>query len=108
VSTPRDPEAIQHDIRETRDALADTVEALEHKSDVKGRAEERIAETKERLGSAAEDMASKAQQAVPPPAWDGAMRARDELRRRPAVALALAALLLGLLLLRRRGDDDEL
>ena len=107
MSGERDPETIQEDIRETRDALADTVEALEHKTDVKGRAEERIADTKERIGSAADDMASKAQQAVPPPAWDGAMRVRDEVRRRPAVAIGIAVVLLGLLLLRRRGDDES-
>jgi ElaB/YqjD/DUF883 family membrane-anchored ribosome-binding protein len=107
VTEPRDPDTIQEDIRETRDALADTVEALEHKTDVKGRAEERIADTKERIGAAADDMASKAQQAVPPPAWDGAMRVRDEVRRRPAVAIGIAVLLLGLLLLRRRGDDES-
>jgi len=107
MTESRDPDTIQEDIRETRDALADTVEALEHKTDVKGRAEERIADTKERIGSAADDMASKAQQAVPPPAWDGAMRVRDEVRRRPAVAIGIAVLLLGLLLLRRRGDDES-
>lgn len=107
MTEPRDPDTIQEDIRETRDALADTVEALEHKTDVKGRAEERIADTKERIGAAADDMASKAQQAVPPPAWDGAMRVRDEVRRRPAVAIGIAVLLLGLLLLRRRGDDES-
>ena len=107
MTEARDPDTIQEDIRETRDALADTVEALEHKTDVKGRAEERIADTKERIGSAADDMASKAQQAVPPPAWDGAMRVRDEVRRRPAVAIGIAVLLLGLLLLRRRGDDES-
>ena len=107
MTEPRDPDTIQEDIRETRDALADTVEALEHKTDVKGRAEERIADTKERIGSAADDMASKAQQAVPPPAWDGAMRVRDEVRRRPAVAIGIAVVLLGLLLLRRRGDDES-
>ena len=107
MTEARDPDTIQEDIRETRDALADTVEALEHKTDVKGRAEERIADTKERIGAAADDMASKAQQAVPPPAWDGAMRVRDEVRRRPAVAIGIAVLLLGLLLLRRRGDDES-
>ena len=107
MTEARDPDTIQEDIRETRDALADTVEALEHKTDVKGRAEERIADTKERIGSAADDMASKAQQAVPPPAWDGAMRVRDEVRRRPAVAIGIAVLLLGLLLLRRRSDDES-
>ena len=106
MTQPRDPNAIQEDIRETRDALADTVEALEHKTNVKGRAEERIADTKERIGAAADDMASKAQQAVPPPAWDGAMRVRDEVRRRPAVAIGIAVFLLGLLLLRRRGGDE--
>jgi len=107
MTEARDPDTIQEDIRETRDALADTVEALEHKTDVKGRAEERIADTKERIGSAADDMASKAQQAAPPPAWDGAMRVRDEVRRRPAVAIGIAVVLLGLLLLRRRGDDES-
>jgi len=106
VNEPRDPDAIQDDIRQTRDALADTVEALEHKSDVKGRAEERIADTKERIGSAAEDMASKAQEKLPPPAWDGAVRMRDEVRRRPGVAAAIAAGVLGLILLLRRGGDD--
>ena len=106
MSPERDPETIQADIAQTRDAIGDTVAALGYKTDVKGRAEERIAETKERISGAAEDAAARAQQAMPDAARDGADKARQLVRRQPvaiaAIAVALSALVVALVVRRRR------
>jgi hypothetical protein len=102
VSAERDPSLIQQDISETREELGDTVAALGYRSDVKARAGERIAETKQRIGGAAGDAAAKAQHAMPSSAYDGAEKARDFVRRRPAAVAAVAAFVTGLVLGRRR------
>ena len=83
MSAERDPETIQEDIRQTRDALGDTVAALGYKTDLKGRAEGRIAETTERISGTAGDAAALVQEAMPDSARDGADRAREVVRRRP-------------------------
>jgi ElaB/YqjD/DUF883 family membrane-anchored ribosome-binding protein len=104
VSSERSPETIQEDIAETREQLGDTVAALGYKSDVKGRAEERFADTKERLTDAAGDAAAKAQQAMPSSARDGAEQAREFVRRHPLEVAAAVAFVAGLMLGRRRRD----
>ena len=104
MSGERSPETIQEDIAETREQLGDTVAALGYKSDVKGRAEDRISETKERLSDAAGDAAAKAQQAMPASARDGADRAREFVQRRPVAVAAVTAFVVGMLLGRRRRD----
>ncbi len=91
MSAERDPETIQEDIRQTRDALGDTVAALGYKTDLKGRAEERIAETKQRISGTAGDAAAVVQQAMPDSARDRADRARELVRRRPIATAAAAA-----------------
>ena len=83
----------------------DTAAALGYKSDVKGRAEDRISETKERLTGAAGDAAAKAQQAMPDSARDGADRARQFVREQPVAVAAAAGFVVGLLLGRRRRED---
>lgn len=62
---PESPEAIRADIDETRAELGDTVEALAHKSDVKGRAEERIAGIKQDARAKAEQLKRKASNVLP-------------------------------------------
>lgn len=45
--TGNDPESIEADIVRQREQLAQTVDALSHKLDVKGRAEHKVAELKD-------------------------------------------------------------
>src|SRR5688572_28207958 len=47
----QDPEAIREQIEQTRDEMSDTVEALGHKADVKGRAKGAIADKTDALKS---------------------------------------------------------
>jgi ElaB/YqjD/DUF883 family membrane-anchored ribosome-binding protein len=98
----RSTETIQADILETREQLGDTVAALGHKSDVKGRAEDRISETRERVTGAAQDAAAKAQEAMPAAAQDGMERARAFVRSRPVEVSAAIGFLAGLAIGRRR------
>lgn len=102
VPDERSTETIQADILETREQLGDTVAALGHKSDVKGRAEERITETRERVTGAGKDAAAKAQQAMPTSAQDGMEKAREFVRRRPVEVSAAVGFLAGLAIGRRR------
>jgi hypothetical protein len=46
-TTPNDPDAIREDIERTRNDLADTVDALQAKLDVKSRAKARVARVKD-------------------------------------------------------------
>jgi ElaB/YqjD/DUF883 family membrane-anchored ribosome-binding protein len=102
MSSERDPETIQDDIEQTREALGDTAAALGYKSDVKARAGDRVSETKERITGAAEDAAAKAHDAMPSSARDGAQKARDLVRRQPIAAAAVAAFVVGVVVGRRR------
>jgi len=102
MSSERDPETIQDDIEQTREALGDTAAALGYKSDVKARAGDRVSETKERITGAAEDAAAKAHDAMPSSARDGAQKARDLVRQQPIAAAAVAAFVVGVVVGRRR------
>jgi ElaB/YqjD/DUF883 family membrane-anchored ribosome-binding protein len=48
-------DAIQADIEQTRESLGETIEALAAKADVKGRAEDKVAETKDTIVEKASD-----------------------------------------------------
>ena len=78
---------IQADIERTREQLGETVGALSAKLDVKGRAQQKIADTRERVIDKSREVRSQAQAAPVPVA---------------AVAAVAAALLLGIIIWRRR------
>lgn len=95
---PTDPDELRADIERTRGELADTVDALVAKTQVRRRvgekAEEVAEEVKGRVGELTHQAAVRTHQAA------------DQVRRRPAVpAGVLAAVLAALiaLLVRRRG-----
>ncbi|MFC4056905.1 DUF3618 domain-containing protein [Planomonospora corallina] len=108
VRGPQSPEeAVRREIEETRRELGDSVEALMHKTDVKGRVQEKAAhmgDDLKRMGAAtagtatglvdrvkgaAPEMLDKAKQATPAEVRHAAERVSTEAGRRPAATLAV-------------------
>lgn len=61
---PRSPEEIEADLERTRRDLAETVDALSAKMDVKSRAREQVVVTKQRVSEKAQETREKASEAV--------------------------------------------
>jgi hypothetical protein len=96
-----DPEQLRHDIEETRNALADTVEALAFKADIKARSQDRARELQAQLTEKARDVRAQ----VPHTAEEARGQARQlggALRDRPGVAVTVVLAVLGLLIVRGR------
>jgi ElaB/YqjD/DUF883 family membrane-anchored ribosome-binding protein len=100
-----DPAQLQREIEQTREEIGETVESLAAKTDVKGRAQARVAEGKERLAQRKDDVVGKAKAATPESASAGAGQAVTAVRSKPVPAAGAAAfaggLLIGYLLGRR-------
>jgi hypothetical protein len=108
-----DPDAIREAIDETRTDIAETIDALAHKADVKGRAAEKISEGKEHVRAKASDVSHRAEEAIPeqvrPPVESAidmtrsaTTRLTEATRRRPSVAVAVGAAALLVMIVRRR------
>jgi ElaB/YqjD/DUF883 family membrane-anchored ribosome-binding protein len=89
-------EDIQRDIEKTRHELGQTVEALAAKADVKGRAKEKAADTKDRLTEKATAVQSAAREVV----IDDAGSVKPLLPVAAAIATGIA--IIGLVVWRRR------
>jgi ElaB/YqjD/DUF883 family membrane-anchored ribosome-binding protein len=74
-----DPDAVREDVRQTRQELGDTVEALAGKADVKGQAQAKVEETRERVSGVTPEGAKRA-----------AAQAGSSAQERPFPAIALA------------------
>jgi ElaB/YqjD/DUF883 family membrane-anchored ribosome-binding protein len=94
----RDPEQIQAEIRETREELGDTVEALAHKTDVKARAKDKAETVKESVKERAGSMKA----ASPSGVGAAADQATQAARNNPIAAAAIGAFALGFVIGRRR------
>ena len=84
----QDPDAIRHEVEHTREQMGETIDALGHKADVKGRAKERIGNT---VG--------------------GARRAAGVAQENPmglAVGAMAAGFLAGMLIPSSRVEDEKL
>lgn len=90
-------EEINEDIERTRQEVSETVSALTDKLDVKGRAQQKAAETKEQIA----DVAGTARQSAVEAVTDDRGSVKPAL---PAAAtvVATAAILLGVIVWRRR------
>jgi ElaB/YqjD/DUF883 family membrane-anchored ribosome-binding protein len=101
----RSPQEIRADIEETREEVGDTVEALAAKTDVKGQAQQRIADIKQNLHDKREELTAKAKSASPPAAQQGGQKLVATVQDNPtpyAIAgAAVAGLLIGRLIGRR-------
>lgn len=103
------PEEIRHQIEQTRAEMGEVVEALAKKADVKSRAQHKVDDAKlqaeQKLQEAGErvgELAGRARHATPEQVGQALSRAGDQARKRPGVALAVAAGLAGYLLGRAR------
>ena len=109
----QDPSKIREEIEETRSQMGDTVDALTHKADVKGRVKESITDKKERLQEQMRGTTSKISDATP----DGgdvkqsAQQAVGVAQRNP-IGLALggvaAGFLIGMTLPTTRIEDERI
>ncbi len=94
----QDPSQIREEIEGTRADLADTIEALGQKADIKGRVAEKVKEGSERLTEKAHDTADQVQQAVPDqlaPAVSAVTGTLQEAGRRAAAPKHRTTLIVG-------------
>jgi hypothetical protein len=97
VSEPEDPRQLRAQIEETRAELGDTVEALAGKADVKGRAREKLEETKSAVVEKKDHLMGKARDASPGSAADAASQVPEKARAHPLPLAAAGAFLAGFL-----------
>jgi uncharacterized protein DUF3618 len=93
-ATIREPDDIRRDIESTRDELGDTVAALAEKTDVKARAQKKVAEVKQTVNAKRTELAEKARSSSPDGASSAAATAKAKARENPmpiALAGAFAA-----------------
>lgn len=104
-SASSDPAELRRDIEEVRDELADTVNALAGKADVKSRAQDKKQELKARAIEKARQV--RAQAAAKGPqltelAQQKVQQAQRVVKAKPGAAVGGALAVLGLLILRSR------
>jgi Protein of unknown function (DUF3618) len=95
------PEQLREEIARTRAELGDTVEALAERSDVKGQAQERVADAKESVRRKREELTAKARGATPESTLTGGRQVAEKVRRNPAPVAIAGAVLAGFALGRR-------
>jgi len=99
------PEELRRDIERTRVELGDTVEALGKKTDVKGQAQERIAEVKGQAREKVDSIKQRASAATPNSARDVGTTAKTKAQSNPLPFAVGGAILFGFLLGRiTKGD----
>lgn len=115
-STPSDPAELRRNIEETRGELADTVNALAAKADVKSRAQDKTQELKTQATNKAQEIKTQAankarevrtQAMAKAPQLTGlaqhkAQQAQQVVQDKPGAAVGAALAVLGMLILRRR------
>ncbi|HEY7133789.1 MAG TPA: DUF3618 domain-containing protein [Acidimicrobiia bacterium] len=93
-----------HDaIARDRDELADTVEALAHKADVKGRVKETVSRNAEQIQQKAGEVRDTLRDVTPEQAQSRAAAVAHRVQERPLPLVVAGVFLLGLLIGRRLG-----
>ena len=98
---PESPEAIRADIEETRAELGDTVEALAAKTDVKGRAEDRVEGIKQDARAKAEQVKEKVTSVTPETARESGGQVVAKARANPLPLAGAAVVVLAFVIGRR-------
>jgi hypothetical protein len=98
VSETRGPEEIRRDIESTRRELGDTVEALSAKTDVKGQAQQRVAEARQSVTDRKDELLGQARAASPDAVASGAGQVAQKARQKPLPAAAAGAFVAGFVL----------
>jgi hypothetical protein len=105
-----DPSSIREAINETRSDLAETIDALGQKADLKARGTDKLNEAKEQAKAQAREVGDRIQQALPAEARPGAARAIDHAKSttstvgsipRERLLLVAAAVVVMVVILRR-------
>jgi ElaB/YqjD/DUF883 family membrane-anchored ribosome-binding protein len=99
----RSPEEIRADIDQTREEMGDTVDALAAKTDVKGQAQQRIADLKGNLDRRRQELTAKARSTTPESAQQSGQQVVAKVRENPAPVALGGAVLAGFLLGRLTG-----
>jgi ElaB/YqjD/DUF883 family membrane-anchored ribosome-binding protein len=94
----RTPEEIRADIEQTREELGDTVEALAAKTDVKARAQDRVAEIKDAAQTKREELTGRAREISPETATDASQHVVSTVQQKPLPFTAAGAFAGGLLI----------
>jgi ElaB/YqjD/DUF883 family membrane-anchored ribosome-binding protein len=108
-----DPDRIRLEIEQTREEMGDTVDALSHKADVKGRAKDSLQEKKEAVVGLKDRIVGAGQEAAPDPQQikRQARRATSVAQENPlglAVGAAAVGFLAGMLVPSTRVEDERL
>jgi ElaB/YqjD/DUF883 family membrane-anchored ribosome-binding protein len=99
----QDPGEVRQAIEEDRMALADTVQALVQKADVKQRVRENLSRNADQLQGKAGDAMSRVRNVTPEQVQSGLRTTAGSMRQRPLLAAAVATFFFGLLIGRRSG-----
>jgi ElaB/YqjD/DUF883 family membrane-anchored ribosome-binding protein len=97
----QDPSEVRAAIEQDRLELADTVQALAQKADVKQRVRETVSKNTDELQHKASDVVSKVRSVTPEQVQSGLGSAAESVRQRPFPFAVAGAFLLGLLIGRR-------
>ncbi len=92
------PEEIRSEIKETREELGDTVEALAHKADVKAQAQERVDAARAKK----DELLGKAKAAAPEGATSGLAQVQAKVQANPIPFVVGGAALAGFVAARAR------
>jgi len=107
-SAPSDPVELRRDIEQVRGELADTVNALAYKADVKARAQDRAQELKTQAIKTTQQVRANAPETAQQLAGVAQQKAQQVIQDKPAVpVVALVVLVLLLLGRRRRRRKDR-
>ena len=99
----QDPSEVRQAIEQNRLELAETVQALAQKADVKQRVRESVSKNSDQMQHKARDMMSRARAMTPNQMQSGLRATADSARERPFPLAVAAALLAGFLIGRRSG-----
>jgi chromosome segregation ATPase len=94
----KSPEQLRREIDQTREELGETAAALGAKTDVKGRAKERVEEIKHNVSEQKDRFAHKASEAAPSSAGNAAAQVRGAAQSNPIPFAAIGALVAGFVL----------
>jgi ElaB/YqjD/DUF883 family membrane-anchored ribosome-binding protein len=94
----RSPEQIRDDIEQTREQLGDTAAALAEKTDLKGQAQQRIADIKQNARDKRDEFTAKAKSTTPDSAQQGGRQIVTKVRENPRAVAVGGAVLAGFLL----------
>jgi ElaB/YqjD/DUF883 family membrane-anchored ribosome-binding protein len=89
------PEQLRREIDQTREELGETAAALGAKTDVKGRAKDRVEEMKHNVSDRKDRFAHRASEATPSSAGNAAAQVRSTAQSNPIPVAAIVALIAG-------------